>query len=387
LAETTGISKSRLHQGDIDLIQPSTIALGRKKAIESLRVKAQSLGMADADFEKLCTSQQTTTSGRAALWSAWVESLNPLGRFHLSHTSSIARCTDELLGGLADAVKAADLDSFHAVFTTSSQSMSEHSAGNGPHCVPAAEFFEAMANTRSWEEVLTALNKAGEQLIWAVFVALDAEWAAQYFPAMEHRSLLLFVAPRINPNLDISDPKSAKRNRFFRPSRRLLEVMHAVVYCHRTGHWPKSSAGRKEVAQACSWDEATIGNFFDGTKQMSLNDCRALWEAMSIGIEYQSKGTDSVPVFPLPLAATAICLEAMLVKVTKQLKVSEFTLIDEEDYQRRWEHHRRKLAKPEHQGTGQWPDWLTNQSLSSEFLRASQSSGRSSSPPECQYSS
>ena len=388
LAETTGISQSRIHQGDVDLIHPTTIARGREKAIESLlRIKAKNLWVSEADFERLCSSRHTTSSGRAALWTAWVESLIPFDQFHLSHAIATARSTDELLAGLADAAKAADLDSFNAALTTFSQLGTEGPEGTGLNCVPVSDFVEAIANASTWEEVLTALNMTFEKVIWEVFAALDAESGAQYFSAIEQRPLLLFVAPRINPNWDINDPKSSKRNRLFRPTRRMLELMHAVISCHRTGQWPKFSAGRKEFAQVCSWDETTIGNFFDGTKQMSLNDCRVLWEAMSVGTEYQPKGTDNIPAFPVPLAAIAICLEATLVKVTKQHKLRQFILIDEEDYKRRWECHRRQLAKPKHQGGGLWPDWLTNQSLPSEFVRSSQSSGRSSSPRDCQNSS
>lgn len=382
LAAATGISLARISEGNLADIQQSTVDRGRKKVISAFRTKALRNGCSPEDFENLVTAPSTTSAGTVALWVTFIESLDLWKRLNLSHTRNTAHAFDELLVVLMQATKSDDFQRFKdtlRAFCTANQPNSISSALN-----KSGSHLWATSQTSGWCDALAHLNLAFDELLLEVFAAFDAECSAQFFSAMQPRPLLLSLAARINPVWDIDNAAHLKRNRVFRPSRRLLELLHSIMHCHLHGRWPDAVPGRKDIADACGWSETVIGNFIDGTKKLTLANCEVMWN-QSFTI---CKGNEAEPpLFPKYLAAIALSLEGLLVRQTKQYKLKEWFLLDEDSYRSRWEFHRLQLPNAEITGSGMWPDWLTNQSLSSEFVRSSQSSGRSSSPRECQYSS
>lgn len=382
LAAATGVSLARLSEGNLANIQQSTIDRGRKKVSETLKAKTLRNGCSPEDFDRLVTTPTITSTGTVALWLTFIESLDPWNRMGLTHTRNIALAFDELLVALIRSAQADDFQVFKDTlggFFSCADLTSKHLKLDR-----SSSRLSAVARASNWHDALVHLNLSFDDLLLDVFAALDAEWSGQFFPAMEPRPLLLYLAPRINPVWDIGNAAHLKRNRIFRPTRRLLELLHSVMQCHLRGRWPESVPGRKDISDACGLDENSIGSFFDGTKKLSLGNCEAIWDGSFMLLNGKKS---EPPLFPRPLAAIALSLEGLLVKQTKQYKLKELVLLDEDSYIRRWENHRLQLPTPEKAGSGKWPDWLTNQSLSSEFVRSSQSSGRSSSPRECQYSS
>lgn len=382
LAGATGVSLARISEGKLSAIQESTIVRGQKKLISTFKTKALQQGYSSEDFDRLVTVPTRTSTGSVSLWVAFIESLDPWQRWELTLTRHTALALDELLVGLILATKSVDFQKFKdslkvfcsVIATTPTTSNPDLSRLN----------LWAASRASDWDEAFAHVNLAFDELFLEIFAALDAECSSQYFPAMEPRPLLLALATRINPDWNIDNAAHLKRNRIFRPSRRLLEMLHSVMYCHLHGCWPEALPGRKDIADACGWSEMAIGNFFDGTKKLTLANCEVIWD-QSFKIARGSR--TEPPLFPRHLAFIALSLEKLLVRQTKQYKLKELILLDEAFYSSRWESHRQKLPTPDRTGVGKWPDWLTNQPLSSEFVRSSQSSGRSSSPRECQYSS
>lgn len=148
--------------------------------------------------------------------------------------------------------------------------------------------------------------------------------------------------------------------------------------------WPTKPVGRKKLGEALGLDDQVLGNLFDGTRNLNVKLFETLWNKLCrevAGIESNE--------LPLPLLLAAIYCQNELITRDPNQKLRSFVLFDDAKYIRFWTWHRQHWASQLRQGTEGWPTWLGDQPLlvSGTGICSSQSSGRSSSPRECQYSS
>lgn len=300
----------------------------------------------------------------------------------IPYTLDLALSVDDLLQKLVTALHAADEK---AAFTAVRQCLETSKWRESAQAMRCVSGPRSHATSDQGEDVSTIVSKLLEELLYDLFSALDAEWGGEFFGKLRPEPIFLWIAPRLNPDLVPGQRPKTKRNMLFRPIRRLLEISHAVAYWVDKKEWPHCAAGPAEIGKVCGWDEAAIANLFDGTRKLTLKSYVALWN----GLFAEVARRNSVPSVecPLPLAAMAIAFQRLFVKTFGEHKWRSFIVLDEAKYKSLWGRHHQKVAGQRPRGEVGWPAWLVNQSLSSDSMRSSQSSGRSSSPRECQYSS
>lgn len=385
LAEVTGLSSGRVAQGNLDKIRTSTVKQIQENATAWVHEQGKKGNWSADEITSQIAAAPKKLDGNVGAWASWIQSMEVL-TMRLPSTIARALKTDELLQSLIDACNNHDIDKFKQIVGENKNRSSQPNltATNG-HTAPDSSDLEWTAISE-WSELGPVLNNLLESLAFDIYTNLDAEWGCQYFLAMRPMPLFLWVAPRINENWNIQTGTKPSRNPIHRPVRRLLELCHALVHRHYRAHWPSVPVGRSELGNAIDLSDALVGNYFDGTKKLTLRDFSRYWNNLCSHISGKSDKAD-FPRCPIPLAIMAVTWQETLIQSTSESKLKSFVLIDEDDYKTRWQRHRINGAGQPLSGDMDWPDWLLNQSVSSDSVRSSQSSGRSSSPREFQYSS
>lgn len=377
LTEITGLSGGRIAQGNLDKVRASTVERIQENAMAWAHEQGKKNRWSADEISAQFATSPKKADGNAGLWASWVQSMEVADGILLPYSVEQALNIDELLQSLIEACNINDIDKFKQV-ASAHQKVNTHTKQQ-----PDDAKWTAISE---WSELGPVLNNLLESLLFDIYTALDAEWGCQYFQAMRPMPLFLWVAPRINEDWDIQSGTKPSRNPIHRPVRRLLELCHALVHRHYRKHWPLFAVGRIEMAHAIDLEDYLLGSYFDGTKKLTLRDFSRYWKNLCTRISGNIDETN-FPRCPVPLGIMAITWQETLIVNTSKGKLKSFVLLDEEDYKVRWLHHRINGAGQPSAGDVDWPDWLLNQSVSSDSVRSSQSSGRSSSPRECQYSS
>jgi hypothetical protein len=146
-----------------------------------------------------------------------------------------------------------------------------------------------------------------------------------------------------------------RRNLVYQPARRLLEFSHALMVWIRDKRWPDKPVGRKELGEALDLTDQSIGNFFDGTRNMNVKHFGDYWVKMC---ETVAKCEPFPP--PLPLALAAMYWQSTITRQPNQ-KLGSFILFDEVSYTSYWTWHHQRWASQLNNGTVGWPAWLGDQ--------------------------
>ncbi len=384
LTEITGLSPVRIGQGNLDKIGRSTIEKVEGNAKAWTYEQAKKMGWSSDECSAQIAATPKKRDGNVGVWASWIKSMEIPGAMHFPLTIALALKTDELLQSLIDACNQDDFDRFK-------RDICAHQEGNSPanqfdSAKPATEPLledAQWAAISNWSEADTVLNSRYESIFFDIYTGLDIEWGSQYFRAMKAIPLFLWIAPRINEEWDIQLGPAPSKNRIYRPIRRLLELSYALVHMHYRKCWPSAPVGRSELGKALELSDAVVGNYFDGTRKLTLRTHEIHWQAMCGHLSSDQVKPGNAPWSPTPLAVMAIVWQANLIVDTSENKLKSWILLDEDEYMRRWQYHRRNWASllpPA--GDMEWPTWLLNQSVSSDSVRSSQSSGLSSSPRE-----
>lgn len=371
LTEITGLSPARIAQGNLDKIRPSTTV--KIVAFTSTLQKnlAKAKGWSDQEFDTHIAAIPRMRNGNFGPLSSWIHGMKIPGVNSLPLTSGHALKIDELIQLLSQAFDANDCTAFtQAILAMDANELNlVHTPEEESDVESIREDWRAAKN---WDAVGALLPNLAENLLIDIYAALDAEWSGWYFPGSTPTPVFLWVAPRVNENFDPSSGALPSRNLVYRPVRRLLEFSYAVVHCHYKGRWPDKPVGRSELGLAIVSADSEIGNYFDGTCNLTLATFQNLWRSLCRHFDKNTKESKGI-ICPTPLAAVAIAWQRLLMETTNKQKFKSAHLLDEADYTRRWLKHRNSWPEKPPSGEFGWPDWLLNQSLVSDSMRSSQS--------------
>jgi hypothetical protein len=387
LSEITGLSVSRIAKGGLDALRPSTARRVEAYASAWGHSKAKEKGWNEEDFSSYIATIPKMRNGGTAGWATWVYSLQYPDHLLLPLTISCALEIDELIFSLSNAFNINDCQTFSQAILEMSDSNYEKSLLRSSAEYTEKEIWvKAWRSAADWDAIGPLLSQVVDNILIGLYAALDVEWARQYLQIMVPMPIFLWLAPRVNEDLDLDSGTKVTRNLIYRPVRRLLEFSHALAHWHYRKHWPKAPAGRSELGRALGLSDADVGNYFDGTRKLTIVAYQSYWIALCRHFGPLSQLSE-MPICPNPLGVVAITWQWMLIITTDESKFKSAHLLDEENYKRQWQGHRNYWPEQASSDDVAWPDWLLDQSLLSDSMRSSQSSGHSSSPRECQYSS
>lgn len=388
LSEVTGLSPARISQGNLDKLRPSTVRDVEDAASKWGRSLARNNGWTDDDFETYVTGIPRMRNGSVGLWANWIHGLQHPEALRLPLAIGHAMKMDELIYALSVAFDANDCTTFiQAVIDIESTDSEKVMLWSADDCAEVESERGAWRAASDWDAVATLLPQFAENLLFDIYAALDAEWGSRYLHGLAPMPVFLWLAPRVHEKWNVASGTIPSKNFIHRPVRRLLELSHALVHGHYRKSWPDAPAGRGELGRALELADAHIGNYFDGTRKLTIRAYQTHWLALCMHFGPAKNTPADSPICPIALGAVAIAWQRMLITITDAYKFKSALLLDEDNYKRRWQNHRRCWAYQLPSGEACWPDWLLNQSVWSDSMRSSQSSGRSSSPRECQYSS
>lgn len=185
----------------------------------------------------------------------------------------------------------------------------------------------------------------------------DVEFCRQYFAKYEPRPIFALVLPRLDPALGPVDVGVLPRRRdmFWYPVRRLIDVMACWGKFVRTGRWPDAVPQPKGIIREAElkgleWNDQTLTNWRDGTAKFVMDDFVELWGALCTMCD----GRIASP--PWPLFVAALMWQDLLTNVSTNSKDRTMYLV-EDDYMPWWRSHYEELkAKGYTFGTTPWPD-------------------------------
>lgn len=218
----------------------------------------------------------------------------------------------------------------------------------------------AIERASGWEDAGAAATPVFWNLILDFLASLDLEYCSRAFG--EHllqRPVFLDVLPRLGSKWNDGENRGPLRgapDHILRPSRRLLELGHAIQFRIGKGEWPTHPAGRSEIARLTGRRDQDVGNLFDGTAKLTSRSWNALWRELSTAL------TGEAPSLSTPLLIAAQTWEHFFVSWKPDAR--EKSLIDwnGEDYLRWWNRRRVEWASALANGEGGWPKWLDHPS-------------------------
>jgi hypothetical protein len=204
----------------------------------------------------------------------------------------------------------------------------------------------------SQAEAISISNRVSINVFLSFLAACDLEFCSIAFGNnLMLRPLFLDLIPKAH--FEIPENESSltppKYKRFSLPTRRLLELTHAIFYYVENQEWPEKPASRKSLED---FSHDKIGNYYDGTKKLNYKSYERFIRELR-----KYLGNTSGAVFH-PLLIAALFWEYYLVAKDDQYKLKSVTLYDRTCYKALWELHRQRWANQLHSGKEDWPTWL-----------------------------
>jgi hypothetical protein len=252
--------------------------------------------------------------------------------------------------------------------------------GGAPLVVPSTPDDLAKLHVlESWEAAADLTKGLVDHLYVDLISTLDAEWSGQYFSGRQTMPLFPLVMVRPQDGLIETSKISSRKNVFFRPSRRLLEFLYALVFFIRYKRWPSKAPSPSELAGILYKPGHTeldspdlIYNYFDGSTKLTLDLVYDHWLQLFQHFMPERKDGERVNP-PFPLVMLALQWQTLLIRDDGK----SFIMLDLKKYETLWRHRRqqweaeqteRDRAVPQTGHTkGEpivWPAWMLNQSSS-----------------------
>lgn len=361
LTEMTGLSAARMGRGNLERLRPSTLSRMREHSVRWAQDKGAERGWSEQDFEAFHAGLPKCRSGESGLYASWVYGLQRPGELELPYTVALALSLDELFEALNTASTCSDFTSFKLALTN-------HIDGRraGADRV-LSELLSQWQELDDWEADAAVFKKLLDWLVVDLYAALDAEWGGQFFSRLVPAPVFLWVAPRLNEDYVPGEAELPNRNLVYRPVRRLWELAHAIASFAYTDRWPDKPVKRSELGELLELDGSVIGNYFDGTRRLSISSFESAWCRMCEGLN-RGSGKPILRV-PTPMVVVAIGWQRMLVEAAPDRSFKAALLLDEDRYRACWECHRQNIFGLQARGKEAWPPWLSNQALWSNAMR------------------
>jgi hypothetical protein len=352
LSDMTGISSSRLRPGSSQTLRPSTLNKATAHMEGVLRKKLEDKDWPPASIESFIASAPSKLNGYPCAFGDLLHSLSGPGISEYPLTSLIAQQLDQLDIKLERALATGDLDAYKAAVASQSWLSSYRwwSDEKTDHRT-ARQMFQLADD---WDALAVAVKPIVLNILLAFMAAIDLEFSASYFHQFRLRPLFLDLLPMLGPNASLNSlGKFPKWDRFRLPSRRLLELSHALHYRHWNKAWPMQCAGRSQISAAVYLTDFTIGNLFDGSKKLSFQQFDSIWKQLCL-----TTSKTPVSATPTPLLLAAWLWQSKFVEFDDGLKVRSIFLFDGHAYLTWWNHHRENWGSQLTGGTADWPQWL-----------------------------
>ena len=383
LQEMTGLSKARISKGNLDSIRPSTQQKIDRHQQQWL-LKEMGSPEAVSRLNERFANAPLTCSGGVAPWAGWVYMLELLPYIPLPISTAVALAWDELIEASLSACRTDDLVAYKRVWLNHF----EHHGlavriGDEPIAFPTASAeFDAVRSIETWADALKQTNTFMEHLYWDVVTALDAEWSSHYFSGRQTAPLFPLVMVRPQDGLlETGKVRNPKKNVIYRPVRRLLEFLYALMFYIRCKKWPEKKPGPRVLAEALddpslkiAMTPTIVSNHFDGSLNLTLDLVLDYWIRLHQHFYPQKNEQDKCPNPPIHMVILALQWQKLFVMD----KGRKLFLPDLEKYDALWvrRHHQWKAREadgvkdkfnpsPLNLQPIEWPEWMRNQSASS----------------------
>lgn len=378
----TGLSKARISKGNLDSLRPSDQARVERHQRRYLEERLD--GDEEAIERVLCivSTAPLTRSGAPAAFASWVHmiEISSVGKLHIS--KAVALVLDDLVESLGKACRNNDLQTFKAHLLNHCElNGNAVRVGDQRATEPMDPQDLARLNAiESWPQAAEIIRGLVDALYVDLISTLDAEWSGQYFGNRQTQPLFPQVMVRPQDGLLDTGKASSRKNAIFRPSRRLLEFMYALVFWLRHKRWPEKAPSPRTLAGILyrpGADELAapelISNYFDGTTKLTLDLAVAHWRQLLDYFLDEQKETKR-PMPPFPMIMLALQWQTLLVRDGGK----SFIMFDLKRYQDLWQHRRNQHEEAASRQTSMrpntghpseeplvWPAWSLIQSSSS----------------------
>ena len=380
LHDLTGLSKARISKGHIDAVRPSTL-----KKIDEHQQRWLEDHLADPDAlayarKQIATAPQTRSGMHASL-AGWMHQLEVLPEIPLPISKAVGLTIDELLEALLAACREDDLATFKQILL---RHIEHHGAAVRVGEEPATELatesdLAKLLALEDWSQTASFTKGFVDTLYWDMISTLDAEWSSHYFSGRQRCPLFPLVMVRPQDGLLEGRKPISRKNLFFRPSRRLLEFLYALVFYIRYKKWPTRPPSPQTLANIFSrpgeqevLNNSVVSSYFDGSTKLTLDLVYDHWAQMFHYFMLEKEGQRARS--PFPMIMLALQWQTLLV----QDRGKSFLLPNLEKYnllwrrrRQQWEAHQAKQDKLSSHASHkkgepiEWPAWMLNQSSSS----------------------
>lgn len=370
--DCTGLSKAKIASGQLDNLRPSTHARIQEyqKSQLAQQFKHDPDGLTYA--QRRIETAPRTSSGKQALLASWIHVQEDPPAMTLPMSKKVASELDQFVEALLSASEANDLLGFKDVIH---QHLEQHGLtvrlDSAPIAMPVPpELHASWQALESWEQAEALVGEIAEHAYWDLISTLDAEWSSLYFAARQREPLFPLVMVRPQEGLLQGAAITSARNIIYRPSRRLLEFLYALVFYIKHKTWPPEPPSPKMLADALNESPSTVSNHFDGSSKLRVSLVNHYWQQL-----YTHVPPDTAPDRrahpPSPMIALALHWQRVLLPVDGT-KGKTFIVPDLDSYQVRWTIRRRQWdaaqterhtdeAGPRGHSTDrpiEWPAWM-----------------------------
>lgn len=382
LQDITGLSKARIAKGKLDDVRLSTqkkIAAHQEKWLEDVfEGRREHLARAQA----LIAASPNLCNGKNAVLATWVHQFEVAPELVLPISKAVALTVDEVVDALLAACAQDDLERWKQTLL---QHVRQHSVANsdsGQTVVFATNDAElgACEAIGTWAQAEALTIRLLDHWYLSTIAALDAEWGSHYFAGRQTMPLFPLVMGSMPPGW--SDPERAlsRKRLVIRPSRQLLQFLHALAHFVRYKKWPKNPPKPSELADALfrpdlteEANRALIYNYFDGTAELTFDQVHSHWIQMAQHF-MPNKNPQDLPDPPYPMIQLALQWQKLFVleegRALFVLDMAEYETLWRH-YRQRWDEHQAKRdqanMRADHRRNEPvvWPAWMLNQSSSS----------------------
>lgn len=381
LHDITGLSKAHISGGNLDAVRPSTLLKiqrhQERMLSEQLKDDQQAL---EHTLQKISTAPRTKTGTHAPL-AGWMHMFEFAPALLLPTSKAVGLILDELVESLLETCRHDDLTGFRRILLAHAEHHGQAVRVGGATLVEPAtpEDLAKLHAVKTWEAAADLIKGLVDHLYIDLISTLDAEWSSQYFSGRQTMPLFPLAMVRPQDGLIETLKVSSRKNVLFRPSRRLLEFLYALVFFIRYKRWPKTAPTPSTLAGILYKPRRTesnrpklIYNYFDGSTRLTLDLVFDHWLQLYEHFMPARKEEERVNP-PFPLVMLALQWQTLLIRDEGK----SFIMLDVKKYETLWRHrHQQWKAEQTERDrtvpqTGHtkrepiaWPAWMLNQSSS-----------------------